>query len=173
MKYRHLGNSGLGVSEIGLGANSFGEPGRRDAKQSAALIDAAIDHGINFVDTSNVYAQGLSEEYIGGSRRAASGGRHKARPLTVGPGPYGDNCIRDRSRCRGVVARACDAYNHLGDDPTPGGGVYSPRRSWGGSLENPLQVNSLRTVSVRISPRRHARRVPSARGRRLAPIAPP
>ena len=65
MKYRHLGNSGLEVSEIGLGANSFGEKGRRDRPESAAIIHSAIDHGINFIDTSNVYAQGLSEEYIG------------------------------------------------------------------------------------------------------------
>lgn len=65
MKYRRLGKSGLEVSEIGLGANSFGEPGRRDAKESAEIIHSAIDHGINFIDTSNVYAQGLSEEYIG------------------------------------------------------------------------------------------------------------
>jgi len=67
MKYRHVGNSGLEVSEIGLGANSFGEPGRRDASESAFIIHAAIDLGINFIDTSNVYAQGKSEEYIGQS----------------------------------------------------------------------------------------------------------
>ena len=65
MRYRHLGNSGLEVSETGLGANSFGEPGRRDYGESKAIIHAAIDHGINFIDTSNVYAQGVSEEYIG------------------------------------------------------------------------------------------------------------
>ncbi|MDG0868098.1 aldo/keto reductase [Candidatus Lucifugimonas marina] len=65
MKYRHLGNSGLEVSEIGLGANSFGMPGRRDRPESEAIVHSAIDHGINFIDTSNVYASGLSEEYIG------------------------------------------------------------------------------------------------------------
>ena len=65
MNYRQLGNSGLEVSEIGLGANSFGMPGRRDRPESAAIIHSAIDSGINFVDTSNVYASGLSEEYIG------------------------------------------------------------------------------------------------------------
>ncbi len=74
MRYRHLGNSGFEVSETGLGANSFGELGRRDYTESKAIIDAAIDHGINFVDTSNVYAQGLSEEYIG---RALEGRRHQ------------------------------------------------------------------------------------------------
>ena len=65
LEYRHLGQSGLEVSEIGLGANSFGEPGRRDRPESEAIVHAAIDQGINFIDTSNVYAQGLSEEYIG------------------------------------------------------------------------------------------------------------
>lgn len=69
MKFRHLGKSGLEVSEIGLGANSFGETGRRDIKESTDTIHAAIDHGINFIDTSNVYAQGKSEEYIGSALR--------------------------------------------------------------------------------------------------------
>ena len=73
MRYRHLGNSGLEVSETGLGANSFGEPGRRDYAESKAIVHAAIDHGINFIDTSNVYAQGVSEDYIG---RALEGRRH-------------------------------------------------------------------------------------------------
>ncbi len=74
MRYRHLGNSGLEVSETGLGANSFGEPGRRDYAESRDIIHAAIEHGINFIDTSNVYAQGVSEEYIG---RALEGHRHE------------------------------------------------------------------------------------------------
>ena len=74
MRYRHLGNSGLEVSETGLGANSFGEPGQRDYRESKAIVHAAIDHGINFIDTSNVYAQGVSEEYIG---RALEGRRHE------------------------------------------------------------------------------------------------
>ncbi len=74
MRYRHLGNSGFEVSETGLGANSFGEPGRRDYAESKAIIHAAIDHGINFIDTSNVYAQGLSEEFIG---RALKGRRQE------------------------------------------------------------------------------------------------
>ena len=74
MRYRHLGNSGFEVSETVLGANSFGEPGRRDYAESKAIIHAAIDHGINFIDTSNVYAQGLSEEFIG---RALKGRRQE------------------------------------------------------------------------------------------------
>ena len=63
MKYRQLGKSGLQVSAVGLGANNFG--GRVDAKRSASVIHAALDSGVNFIDTSNSYGGGLSEQYIG------------------------------------------------------------------------------------------------------------
>ncbi len=74
MRYRHLGDSGLEVSEIGLGANNFGEPRCPRYKTAERVIHAAIAHGINFIDTSNVYAQGLSESYIG---RALKGRRYE------------------------------------------------------------------------------------------------
>jgi aryl-alcohol dehydrogenase-like predicted oxidoreductase len=51
MRYRHLGNSGLEVSEIGLGTNNFG--GRMDAPAAAAVIDRSIDLGVNMIDTAN------------------------------------------------------------------------------------------------------------------------
>jgi aryl-alcohol dehydrogenase-like predicted oxidoreductase len=73
MQYRHLGKSGLEVSEVGLGANSFGEPNRTEFHEVKAIIHEALDCGVNFVDTSNVYASGVSEEYIG---RALQGRRH-------------------------------------------------------------------------------------------------
>lgn len=63
MKYRRLGASGLEVSEIGIGTNNFG--GRLDAGQSAAVVDAALDSGINLFDTANMYSHGVSEEYLG------------------------------------------------------------------------------------------------------------
>ena len=63
MKYRHLVNSGLEVSEIGLGTNNFG--GRMDAGQADSVINAAIDLGINLIDTADIYSHGVSEEYIG------------------------------------------------------------------------------------------------------------
>jgi aryl-alcohol dehydrogenase-like predicted oxidoreductase len=62
---------GLTVSAVGIGCNAFG--GRTDAAETAAIIDRAIDAGINFIDTANSYGDGLSEEYIGralGPRRA-------------------------------------------------------------------------------------------------------
>jgi aryl-alcohol dehydrogenase-like predicted oxidoreductase len=62
----------LHVSVVGLGCNNFGR--RLDAAQTAAVVDAALDAGINFFDTADVYGGGQSEEFIGralGSRRNA------------------------------------------------------------------------------------------------------
>ena len=63
MEYRKLGNSGLKVSEIGLGGNNFG--GRADEQTSIKIITQALEMGINFIDTAEVYVQGRSEEVIG------------------------------------------------------------------------------------------------------------
>ena len=63
MEHRKLGNSGLKVSTIGLGTNNFG--GRMDAERSETVLRKAVDEGINFIDTSDSYGRGLSEEYIG------------------------------------------------------------------------------------------------------------
>ena len=63
MQYRPLGRTGVKVSEICLGAMMFG--GRTSTEDGIAIIDAAIDRGINFIDTANVYNQGHSEEVVG------------------------------------------------------------------------------------------------------------
>jgi aryl-alcohol dehydrogenase-like predicted oxidoreductase len=63
MKYRNLGKSGLKVSEIGLGSLEFGR--RLDEQASISLVKKALDLGINFIDTADVYNNGLSEQFIG------------------------------------------------------------------------------------------------------------
>lgn len=63
MKYRSLGKSGLKVSIIGLGTNQFG--GKVELNETKNIIDSALDVGINFIDTADVYQGGRSEEYIG------------------------------------------------------------------------------------------------------------
>ena len=61
-----LGNSGAQVSAIGLGALSFsGFYGSTDTEKSHAILAAALDLGINHIDTSNVHGFGASEERIG------------------------------------------------------------------------------------------------------------
>jgi aryl-alcohol dehydrogenase-like predicted oxidoreductase len=60
---RPLGRSGLDASVVGLGGNNFGR--RIDLAATRAVVDAALDAGITFVDTADIYGRGLSEEYLG------------------------------------------------------------------------------------------------------------
>jgi aryl-alcohol dehydrogenase-like predicted oxidoreductase len=63
MDYKNLGKSGLKVSRICLGTNNFG--GQISEEASIAIVNKAIDCGINVIDTANVYTGGKSEEIIG------------------------------------------------------------------------------------------------------------
>lgn len=70
MEKRRIGS--LEVSVVGLGCNNFG--GRIDEQRTAAVVDAALDAGINFFDTADVYGGTRSEELLGralGSRRSS------------------------------------------------------------------------------------------------------
>lgn len=77
MKYRLLGRTGLLVSELSLGTNTFGgtgnplwEPiGGLDQKAASAMVERAIEHGINFFDTANLYAAGEAEQRLGQALR--------------------------------------------------------------------------------------------------------
>ncbi|MCY0879698.1 MAG: aldo/keto reductase [Firmicutes bacterium] len=88
MEYRRLGKSGLWVSAIGLGTNSFG--GRADPSTAIAIIHRALDHGVTLIDTANIYTGGQSEAVIG---EALKGRREQAvlatkAGLPAGDGPY-------------------------------------------------------------------------------------
>ncbi len=63
MEYRSLGRTGVQVSELCLGCMNFGD--RTEPEDSYAIIDRAIEAGINFLDTANVYGRGRSEEVVG------------------------------------------------------------------------------------------------------------
>jgi aryl-alcohol dehydrogenase-like predicted oxidoreductase len=71
MEYRKLGHTGLDVSRLCLGCMTYGEPDRGkhawtlDEASSRPLIRQALDAGINFLDTANVYSDGTSEEFVG------------------------------------------------------------------------------------------------------------
>ncbi len=67
MDYRTLGRTGTHVSALCLGCMMFG--GRTDPAESMDIIDRAIDAGINFLDTANVYSRGRSEEAVGQALR--------------------------------------------------------------------------------------------------------
>ncbi len=63
MEYRSLGRTGVKVSSICLGAMMFG--GKTAPDDAYAIIDQAIDQGINFIDTANVYGRGAAETFLG------------------------------------------------------------------------------------------------------------
>ncbi|HVS08215.1 MAG TPA: aldo/keto reductase, partial [Candidatus Dormibacteraeota bacterium] len=65
MKFRSLGRTGLQVSELCLGAMMFGQWGNPDHDDSIKIIRSALDAGINFIDTADVYSHGESEEIVG------------------------------------------------------------------------------------------------------------
>jgi aryl-alcohol dehydrogenase-like predicted oxidoreductase len=73
MELRRLGTSGLKVSAIGLGCNNFGM--RMDQAQTQVVVDAALDNGVNFFDTADVYGGSQSEVFLG---NALKGKRDKA-----------------------------------------------------------------------------------------------
>jgi aryl-alcohol dehydrogenase-like predicted oxidoreductase len=72
MEYRTLGRTGVEVTPLCLGAMMFGAWGNPDHDESIRIIHRALDAGINFVDTADIYSQGESEEIVG---KALAGGR--------------------------------------------------------------------------------------------------
>jgi aryl-alcohol dehydrogenase-like predicted oxidoreductase len=72
MELRPLGRSGVSVSQFCLGAMMFGAWGNTDHDESIRIIHRALDAGINFIDTADVYGEGESEEIVG---KALAGGR--------------------------------------------------------------------------------------------------
>jgi aryl-alcohol dehydrogenase-like predicted oxidoreductase len=85
VEYRQLGRSGLKVSAIGLGGNTFGNGA--DQAQTARIVGRALDLGVNFIDTADVYSRGVSEEFVG---KAVGGRRHEAIIATKVNGRMGD-----------------------------------------------------------------------------------
>ena len=65
MEYRTLGGTGVKVSPHCLGAMMFGAVGNPDHEDSVRIIHRALDPGINFVDTADIYSSGESEEIVG------------------------------------------------------------------------------------------------------------
>src|SRR5437764_5063667 len=71
-EFRTLGSTGLEVSTFCLGAMMFGGWGNPDHDDCVRIVHHALDHGINFIDTADVYSSGESEEIVG---KALAGGR--------------------------------------------------------------------------------------------------
>ena len=97
MRYNQLGNTGLFVSELCLGTMTFGggsgiysSMGGLQQKEADGLVKTSIDAGINFIDTSDVYSKGLSEQITGQALRNLGIAREDVIVATKFFGPTGD-----------------------------------------------------------------------------------
>jgi NDP-hexose C3-ketoreductase / dTDP-4-oxo-2-deoxy-alpha-D-pentos-2-ene 2,3-reductase len=110
MKYRQLGRSALKISELCLGTMNFGP--RTDAAESHAILDAAIDLGINFIDTANQYGGqlgvGTTETILGEWLAQDRARRERIVLATKVYEPMSDD-INDRGLSARHIQMACDA----------------------------------------------------------------
>ena len=125
MEQRPLGRTGVSVSKFCLGAMMFGAWGNPDHDESIRIIHAALDAGINFVDTADVYARGESEEIVG---KALAGGRRDDVILaTKFHGAMGDDPNRRGSSRRWITRAVEDSLRRLGTDWIDLYQVHRPR----------------------------------------------
>ncbi|NMP23529.1 aldo/keto reductase [Sulfobacillus harzensis] len=111
MEYRNLGNSGLKVSVIGLGANSLG--GRADKSTSIRIIHAALDAGVTLIDTANGYTGGKSEAIIG---EALKDRRNQAVVATKAGLPQGEGPYNRGTSRRHLTQQLNQSLSRLGTD---------------------------------------------------------
>src|ERR1700710_2472623 len=113
MDYRPLGRTGVRVSPLCLGTMMFGAWGNPDHDDSIRIIHRALDAGVNFVDTADVYADGESEEIVG---KALKGRRDDVVLSTKFSRPMGsDDNHRGGSR-RWIMRAAEDSLRRLDTD---------------------------------------------------------
>lgn len=104
MHYRPLGRTGIRVSPYCLGAMMFGKIGNPDHDECVGMIHKALDAGVNFIDTADVYSRGESEEIVG---KALKGRRDDVVLATKASLPMGDD-PNQRGSSRRWLTRAID-----------------------------------------------------------------
>jgi aryl-alcohol dehydrogenase-like predicted oxidoreductase len=125
MEYRNLGKSGLQVSVVGLGCNNFGM--RIDEQQTKAVVDKALDLGINFFDTADVYGgRGKSEEFLG---NALKGRRRDAIIATKFRSPMGEGPLWAGGSRRYIFEAVDDSLRRLGTDYIDLYQIHAPDRA--------------------------------------------
>ena len=124
MDHRLLGRTGVSVSKMCLGAMMFGAWGNHDHEESTRIIHAALDSGINFIDTADVYAQGESEEIVG---KALKGRRDEIVLATKFHGAMSDDPNQQGSSRRWIMRAAEDSLRRLDTDWIDLYQVHRPR----------------------------------------------
>jgi aryl-alcohol dehydrogenase-like predicted oxidoreductase len=125
MEQRILGRTGVSVSKLCLGAMMFGAWGNPDRDESIRIVHAALDAGVNFVDTADVYAQGESEEIVG---KALGGGRRDDVILaTKFHMPMGEDPNQQGASRRWIIREVEDSLRRLKTDWIDLYQVHRPR----------------------------------------------
>ena len=114
MEYRPLGRTGVWVSKLCLGAMMFGEWGTRDHDESIRIIHRALDAGINFIDTADIYSQGESEVIVG--KALADGRRDDIVLASKVHMPMGEDPNQRGNSRRWIIREAEDSLRRLGTD---------------------------------------------------------
>ena len=114
MEHRMLGRTGVSVSKLCLGAMMFGAWGEPDHDESIRIIHAALDAGINFVDTADVYSAGESEEIVG--KALAGGKRDDVVLATKVHFPMGDDPNQRGTSRRWIIREVEDSLRRLNTD---------------------------------------------------------
>jgi len=113
MQYRTLGRTGVQVSTLVLGAMNFGSLGRTTQDEATAMVDAALEAGINLIDTADMYSQGESEELVG---KAIAGRRDDLVLATKASMPMGDERNHRGGSRRWLVTELDNSLRRLGVD---------------------------------------------------------
>jgi aryl-alcohol dehydrogenase-like predicted oxidoreductase len=113
MEYRNLGRTGVQVSPLCLGTMMFGEWGNKDVDDSIRVIHRALDAGINFVDTADVYSAGGSEEIVG---KALKGRRDDVVLATKFLMPMGTEPNHGGGSRRWIMTEVENSLRRLGTD---------------------------------------------------------
>src|SRR4051794_19731970 len=113
MQLRSLGSTGVQVSPLCLGTMMFGAWGNTDHDDCIRIIHAALDAGINFVDTADVYSRGESEEIVG---KALAGRREHVVLATKVHGRMGDDPNQFGNTRRWIVTEVEDSLKRLKTD---------------------------------------------------------
>jgi aryl-alcohol dehydrogenase-like predicted oxidoreductase len=113
MELRPLGRTGVQVSKLCLGTMMFGAWGNTDHDDSVRIIHRALDAGINFVDTADIYSTGESEEILG---KALKGRRDDVVLATKVWGPMGEDPNRRGISRRWIIAEVENSLRRLGTD---------------------------------------------------------
>lgn len=111
MEYRNVGRTGVKVSSLCLGTMSFGGPA--DEAESARMFERALEAGINFIDTANIYNDGASEEILG---RLMRGRRDELVVVSKVHGRMGEDVNAGGASRRHIVAAVEQTLKRLGTD---------------------------------------------------------